>query len=76
MRILNEIRHLNLSERVYDQLRRFLIRHKLEAGDRINLADLAEKLEVSQTPLREALTRLRQEGLVLHRRNAAISLPR
>jgi len=69
MRILNEIRHLNLSERVYDQLRRFLIRHKLEAGDRINLADLAEKLEVSQTPLREALTRLRQEGLVLHRRN-------
>jgi DNA-binding GntR family transcriptional regulator len=62
-------KHLNLSEKAYDQLRRFLIRHKLEPGDRINLVDLADKLEVSQTPLREALTRLRQEGLILHRRN-------
>jgi DNA-binding GntR family transcriptional regulator len=69
MKILNEIRHLSLSERVYDQLRRFLIRHRLEPGDRINLVDLAEKLEVSQTPLREALTRLTQEGLIVHRRH-------
>jgi len=69
MKILSEFRHLSLSEKVYDQLRRFLIRHKLEPGDRINLVDLAEKLEVSQTPLREALTRLRQEGLIVHRRH-------
>jgi DNA-binding GntR family transcriptional regulator len=67
--LLSEITHISLSERVYGQLRRFLIRHKLEPGDRINLIDLAEKLEVSQTPLREALTRLRQEGLVVHRRH-------
>jgi DNA-binding GntR family transcriptional regulator len=54
---------------VYQQLRGLLIRHELEPGDRIGLVELAERLEVSLTPLREALTRLREEGFVLHRPN-------
>lgn len=54
---------------MYQQLRGLLIRHELEPGDRIGLVELAERLEVSLTPLREALTRLREEGFVLHRPN-------
>lgn len=63
------IKYLTLSDRVYEQLRGLLIRHELEPGDRIGLVDVAERLEVSLTPLREALTRLKEEGFVLHRPN-------
>lgn len=45
------------------------MRHELEPGDRIGLVEIAERLGVSLTPLREALTRLKEEGFVLHRPN-------
>jgi DNA-binding GntR family transcriptional regulator len=61
--------HLSLSDRVYAELRRLLVGHYLEPGEKISLLDVAERLEVSLTPLREALARLREEGLVSHRTN-------
>lgn len=39
----------------------------LPAGERINESRLAEQLGASRTPLREALSRLHQEGLVVSR---------
>ncbi|RLE08368.1 hypothetical protein DRZ78_01220, partial [Candidatus Aerophobetes bacterium] len=52
------------SEKVYDILLENIIRRRLTPGERLVERDLAEKLGVSKTPIREALSRLRKEGLV------------
>jgi len=52
------------SEKVYDILLENIIRRRLTPGERLVERDLAEKLGVSKTPVREALSRLRKEGLV------------
>jgi DNA-binding GntR family transcriptional regulator len=48
----------------YDQLRALILAGDLEPGSRLAQADLAERLGVSRTPVREALRRLAGEGLV------------
>ena len=58
------ITRTSLGDRVHQQLRQLIIRHELAPGERIALAAVAEQLEVSVTPLREALMRLEQEGFV------------
>jgi DNA-binding GntR family transcriptional regulator len=58
------ISRTSLGDRVYQELRQLIIRHEPEPGERIALAAVAEQLEVSLTPLREALMRPEQEGFV------------
>jgi DNA-binding GntR family transcriptional regulator len=52
------------SEYVYRELRKRIFGKKLRAGQRLPEASLARELEVSRTPVREALRRLANEGLV------------
>jgi len=52
------------SERVYALLRDEIVSWRLPAGTPLSEVDLAERLGVSRTPLRAALTRLALEGLV------------
>jgi DNA-binding GntR family transcriptional regulator len=59
-----QIQHVDLNEKVYDQLRRALLSGALPAGGRLNLATLAEQLGVSRSPIHQALTRLAAEGFV------------
>jgi DNA-binding GntR family transcriptional regulator len=49
---------------VYGQLRAAIRSQELKPGDRLREADLAERLGVSRTPVREALRRLEADGLV------------
>lgn len=63
------ISRTSLGDRVYGELRQLIIRHDLAPGERIALAAVAEQLEVSLTPLREALMRLEQEGFVTRQVN-------
>lgn len=66
MRAVQENEHyLPLSEVVYRKLRRAIIRGDLGQGATVSETELAKRLEVSKTPVREALTRLAQEGLVV-----------
>ncbi len=53
-----------LSETVYDRLRDQIVRTVLPPGRRIAENEIAEELSVSRTPVREALLRLADEGLV------------
>ena len=53
------------SSRVYDQLLQLIVYGRLPPGARIAEGPLAEMLGVSRTPVREAMQRLRQEGLLL-----------
>src|SRR2546430_2516572 len=57
------------SDGVYVQLRRAIVQGQLRPKQRLVEAELAETLEVSRTPIREALQRLALDGLVSrHRR--------
>lgn len=51
-------------QQVYVQLRSLIVQGKLAPGSRIIETDIAERLGVSRTPVREALQRLQQEGYV------------
>jgi DNA-binding GntR family transcriptional regulator len=51
-------------ERVYEQLKALSISFELLPGDRINEIEIAERLGVSRTPLREALNRLTADGFL------------
>ena len=55
----------SLSAIVYDELKRRLLFGEYRIGRRLGEVALAEQLEVSRTPVREALTRLHAEGFVV-----------
>ncbi|WP_172327664.1 GntR family transcriptional regulator [Mangrovicoccus sp. HB161399] len=54
----------SLTEQVYQRLKSEILSCRLEPGQEISEAELAERFEVSKTPVREALAALRQERLV------------
>lgn len=54
----------NLTDRVFEQLRAAIVAKTLEPGGRVTEAKLAADLRVSKTPVREALLRLREIGLI------------
>jgi DNA-binding GntR family transcriptional regulator len=54
----------SLYEQVYQALRSAILTGALAPGDRLVETQLAEWLQVSRTPLREALRQLQQDGLV------------
>ncbi|MBB3214100.1 DNA-binding GntR family transcriptional regulator [Herbaspirillum sp. Sphag1AN] len=55
---------IRLAESVYERLREDIFAFRLMPGDRFAENDVAERLQVSRTPVREALMRLQSEGLV------------
>jgi DNA-binding GntR family transcriptional regulator len=56
------------SARVYQELRKAILDGELAPGERLRLVELAARYSVSQSVVREALTRLSEQGL-------AVSLP-
>lgn len=52
------------SERAYERLRQAILNGDLPAGERLTEVALAELLDVSRTPVRDALARLTHDGLV------------
>jgi DNA-binding GntR family transcriptional regulator len=60
-------RRLILTETVYDLIQQRLVDHEIEPGSKLNINGLAAELEVSPTPVREALARLEADGLVVKR---------
>jgi DNA-binding GntR family transcriptional regulator len=58
-------RPTGLAEEVYSRLYDQLVTHGIAPGDRLSVDGLARSLGVSQTPVREALSRLEAQGLVV-----------
>src|ERR671917_830545 len=58
------ISRANLNDRVYDTLKRRLVRRELGPGEKVSLHELAGELGVSRSPVHHALTRLVSEGLL------------
>lgn len=53
-----------IRETVYQQLKHAVLTGAFNSGERLLERDIAEKLQVSRTPVREALQRLEAEGLL------------
>ncbi|GHJ49399.1 GntR family transcriptional regulator [Catellatospora sp. TT07R-123] len=58
---------LTLTDDVYESLKTLIMEHAIAPGDRVSIDGLARTLEVSPTPVREALARLESDGLVRKR---------
>ncbi len=55
----------NLAGAVYENIKRDIFEFRLLPGDRFTETEVAERIGVSRTPVREALYRLEQEGYIL-----------
>lgn len=54
----------SLSEQIYNYLKTDIILQKIPCGTKLTIKELEAQFNVSSTPVREALTRLAQEGLI------------
>lgn len=54
-----------LSDDVYDALKESILSGRMPAASKINLEDIRRETGVSNTPIRQALSRLEAEGLVV-----------
>jgi DNA-binding GntR family transcriptional regulator len=68
--ILRDVSQATLAERAYASLLDAIVSGGLPPGHRLRDQELAEQLGVSRTPVREALRRLEDEGLVETARNS------
>lgn len=62
---LNLTNHKPLREIVFEELRNLILTGKIEPGTRMMEIELAEEMGVSRTPIREAIRKLEEEGLVV-----------
>lgn len=53
-----------LSDEIYEMIKVMIFDHEIAPGSRVNIDALSVQLEVSQTPIREALARLESDGLI------------
>jgi DNA-binding GntR family transcriptional regulator len=65
----------NLRDQTYDIIKNMIILREIEPGKKINEEHIAREIQVSRTPIREALCRLENEGIVriIPRRGAFVS---
>ncbi|MFB8006104.1 GntR family transcriptional regulator [Nocardia sp. NPDC056000] len=56
----------SLTESTYEALKTAIFRNQLTPGTALSVPELARQLEVSRTPVREAVQRLIYEGLAVH----------
>lgn len=55
----------NLSDDIFTIIRKKILTREIRPGERMNIDSLSRDLNVSQTPIREALARLEETGLVM-----------
>ena len=63
------IKKFSLVDQVYEQLKSEIVTLKRPMGSKLNVNELQEVLGVSCTPIREAVNRLQQDGLVTYENN-------
>ena len=61
---IKRIKRISLREEVYQTLKRAIVHLELKPEERLHDQELAEQFGISRTPVREALKRLEDEGLV------------
>lgn len=65
-----------VTEQIYNVIRQDILSQRLKPGEKLTTKNLQEKLGVSSTPIREALTRLQQDGLIEYQPNVGMRVVR
>lgn len=73
--LIRPARRQTLSDQVHDTLSEMLLSGALRPRDRLSLRDLAERLEVSMMPVREAVSRLAASGALEVSPKRAVMVP-
>ncbi|OGP85749.1 MAG: GntR family transcriptional regulator [Deltaproteobacteria bacterium RBG_13_65_10] len=68
-------KHQTLREKIVESIREAIVKGELKAGERVAESDIAGRLGISRTPVREAFRQLESEGFltVAPRRGAVVS---
>lgn len=69
------IQKITLRDQVRAYLQQEMLDRKIKYGERLSLAEIARKIDVSVTPIREALTQLAQVGIVRNIANRGFFVP-
>jgi DNA-binding GntR family transcriptional regulator len=64
---MNEVARGHLRQSTYEAIKAMIVTGQLTPGQRLTELELVEQLQVSRTPVREALNRLQRDGLVIER---------
>lgn len=65
----SKLKRTFMKDEVYNKLRKWIITGELEPGTKLRDQDLSDTLGISRTPIREALLRLENDGLVVTKAN-------
>ena len=60
-----KVKKLQISQKIYDQLKKMILSGKLKKGQRLVQEKLAHDLNVSRMPIVVALRQLRKDGLLI-----------
>ena len=63
-----------VTEQIYQEIRSEILMRKFRPGEKMTVKMLQEKYGVSSTPIREALTRLQQDGLIDYQPNVGMNV--
>ncbi len=66
------MKRVNVSDMIYNTIKDDFINDNIDFGEKFVETDYAEKLEVSRTPLREAIKKLEHEGLIIRLQNGRL----
>ncbi|WP_292274125.1 GntR family transcriptional regulator, partial [Mesorhizobium sp.] len=64
---MSKERKNTLRDSVFEKLKALIITGQIPPGGRVTENEIAERLKVSRTPVREAFNRLERDGLVIGR---------
>ncbi len=60
-----QISNVRISDRIYELITQEIIEGTIRYGDRLNIKEIAQRLQVSPMPVRDAIKRLEHEGIVV-----------
>ncbi|WP_461205392.1 GntR family transcriptional regulator [Clostridium sp. DL1XJH146] len=66
------IKKKTIKEQTYEYLKNKILSGEINPGEKINIEELAKELEISNSPIREAINLLNKEGLVQTQTNHSI----
>ncbi len=69
-----DLNKTTLSGQIYDILRQDILTQQIRLGEKLTLKQLQERFGVSSTPIREALTRLTEDELVVSCSNIGVNV--
>lgn len=67
---MSTIVRTSMRQQIYDELKHRILTQQYDLGEPINLVSLSKEFSISNTPIREAVSMLNAEGLVVSNLNA------